>query len=116
MITTRIAAAIAAGALAVGTLVGSAGTILLQDASAPRSADLAAHISQMGSLMNKAAGMMNGAGGMMNGVGGGMMNGANGTMNGSGGMMNGTGGTGPAASVMPDWIEHHPATSPDPTR
>lgn len=98
MITTRIAAAIAAGALAVGMLVGSAGTIVLHGTSAALSADLAAHISQMGSLMTGAAGMMNGSGGMMSGVGS--------------GMMNGTGSTGHAASAMPDWMQqHHPAVS-----
>lgn len=39
MITTRIAAAFAASALAIGILAGSAGTIVLRDAAAPQTAD-----------------------------------------------------------------------------
>ncbi len=102
MITTRIAAVFAAGALAVGILAGSAGTIVLRDATAPQSVDVAAHMSQMGSMMNGSGGMMNGSGGMMNG---------------SGGMMNGSSGTGPAASAMPASMQqHHVTSSPVPTR
>ena len=95
MITTRIAAAFAAGALAVGILAGSAGTIVLRDATAPQTVDWTAQMSQMGS-------MMAGGGGMMSG---------------SGGMMNGRNGTGPAASAMPDWMQqHHVTASPVPAR
>ena len=98
MTTTRIAAAFAAGGLAVGIVAGSAGTILLREATSPNAGDSTAHMSQMGSMMS----MMNGSGGMMNG---------------SGGMMNGQDGTGPAASAMPDWMQrHHIASSPQPTR
>lgn len=39
MITTRIAAAFAASALAIGILADSAGTIVLRDAAAPQTAD-----------------------------------------------------------------------------
>jgi hypothetical protein len=102
MITTRIAAAFAAGALAVGILAGSAGTIVLRDATAPQTVDWTAQMSQMGSMMNGSGGMMDGSGGMMNG---------------SGGMMNGSGGTGPAASTMPSWMQqHHLTATPERTR
>lgn len=112
MIATRIAATFAAGALAVGILTGSAGTIVLRDATATQSNDVTAHMSQMGSMMNGAGGMMTGAGGMMNGAGS--------MMNGSGGMMGGQSGTSPsspAGSAMPDWMQqHHVTSSPLPTR
>ena len=95
MIPTRIAAALAAGALAVGILAGSAGTIVLRDATSAQPVDWTAHMSQIG-------GMMNGAGGMMNGAGG---------------MMNGPNGTGPAASATPNGMQqHHVAASEAPTR
>jgi hypothetical protein len=97
MITTRIAAACAAGALAVGILAGSAGTIMLRDATAPEAVGWTAHMSQMGSMMS----VMAGGGGMMSG---------------SGGMMNGQNGMGLAAPVMPDWMQqHHVTGSPVPT-
>ncbi len=105
MITTRIAAAIGAGALAVGILTGSAGTIVLRDATASQSNDVTSFMSQMGSMMGGSGGMMNGAGSMMNG---------------SGGMMGGQSGTSPttpSASAMPDWMQqHHLTSSPLPTR
>jgi hypothetical protein len=56
MITTRIAAAIAAGALSVGILAGSAGAIVLREAMAPRTVDWTAHISQMGSMSSMMGG------------------------------------------------------------
>jgi hypothetical protein len=91
MITSRIAVAFAAGALAVGILAGSAGTLVARDATAPQAVDWAAHLSQMSS-------MMSGSGGMMNG---------------SGGMMNGQNGTDPGASAVPDGMQqHHVAASP----
>lgn len=94
MIATRIAAVFAAGALAVGILAGSAGTIVLRDATAPQGVDWTAHMGQTGSMM--------GGGGMMGG---------------SGGMMNGPNGMGPAGPAMPDWMQqHHVAASPAPTR
>ena len=104
MITTRIAAAFAAGALAVGILVGSAGAILAREAIVPQASDWTAHMSQMGSMMSMMAGQ------------GGMMNGQNGTgSTAPGGMMNGQNVTGPAASAMPDWMQqHHVTTSPVP--
>ncbi len=98
MITTRIAAAFAAGALAVGILAGSAGTIVLHDATAPQTDAWTTHMDQAGSMMS----MMAGAGGMMNG---------------SGGMMSGQSGavSSPAASSMPGSQHdlHHPTASQD---
>ena len=98
MITTRIAATFAAGALAVGILTGSAGTILAHEATTPQASDWTAHMSQMGSMMS----LMAGQGGMMSG---------------SGGMMNDQNGIGPGASTTPDWMQsHHGSASPAPTR
>jgi hypothetical protein len=105
MITTRIAAAFAAGALAVGMLAGSAGTIVLRDATASQTVDWTAQMTQAGSMMS----MMGGSGGMMGGSGG--------MMGGSGGMMGGSGGTGPAAPAMQNWMQqHHVTGAPVPTR
>ena len=98
MITTRIAAAFAVGGLAVGILAGSAGTIVIRDATTSNAIDLPAHMSQMGSMMS----MMASSGGMMSG---------------SGGMMSGQAGTNPTASGMPDPMQqHHATTSPVPSR
>jgi hypothetical protein len=94
MITSRIAAALAAGALAIGILAGSAGTIVLRDATSPSALDLTA---RMGSMMGGSGGMMGGSG------------------FGSGGMMGGSGGTGPGTSAMPDYMQqHHVAASTAP--
>jgi hypothetical protein len=91
MITTRIAGALGAGALAVGILVGSAGTIVLRDATAPRAGDWTSAMSQMGSMMSM--------------------------MGGSFGMMNGQNWTGPAATGMPDWMrQHHQPATEEPAR
>jgi hypothetical protein len=96
MITTRIAAALAAGALSVGILAGSAGTIALRDGTAPQTADWTAHMSQMGSMVS----VMAGQGGMMGGqtgIGSGMMT--------------------PSASGMPGWMQqHHGGSSQAPGR
>jgi len=90
MITTRIAAALGAGALAVGILAGSAGTIVLQEATSPTAVHLTAQMSSM----------MSGSGDMMSG---------------SGGMMSGQNGTGPGTSAMPGYMqEHHVTDSPAP--
>src|SRR6266508_3560223 len=98
MITTRIAAAFAAGGLAVGILAGSAGTIVIRDATTSNAIDLPVHMSQMGSMMS----MMASSGGMMSG---------------SGGMMSGQAGTTPTASGMPDPMQQHQATTaPVPSR
>ena len=100
MISTRITATVAASALAVGILTGSAGTIVARDATAPAASDWTAHMSQMGSMMSMMAGQ------------GGMMNGQNGT---GPGMMNGQDGIAPTASMMPDWMQqHHVTVSPVP--
>jgi len=91
MITTRIAAAFAAGGLAVGILAGSAGTIVIRDATTSNAIDLPAHMSQMGSMMS--------------------------IMASSGGMMSGQAGTTATASGMPDPMQqHHATTSPVPSR
>ncbi len=91
MITTRIAAAFAAGGLAVGILAGSAGTIVIRDATTSNAIDLPAHMSQMGSMMS--------------------------IMASSGGMMSGQPGTTATASGMPDPMQqHHATTSPVPSR
>jgi len=101
MITTRLAATFAAGALAVGILAGSAGTIVARDATTPQASDGSAHMSQMGSMMSMMAGQ------------GGMMSGQTGT---GSGMMNGQNGMGPAASAMSDSMQQHHVTSlPVPT-
>ena len=105
MITTRIAAAFAAAGLAVGILAGSAGTIVIRDATTPNAIDLPAHMSQLGSMMS----MMASSGGMMASSGG--------MMSGSGGMMSGQTGTTPTASGLPDPMQqHHVTTSPVPSR
>lgn len=96
MITTRLSAAVAAGAIVIGILVGSAGTIVLRDTTTPTTADWSTHMSQMGSMMS----MMAGQGGMMNGQ-----------------ATSGPGMMGPTASAMPAGTDdHHPTTSPEPTR
>jgi hypothetical protein len=98
MMTTRMTAAFVAGALAVGIVAGSAGTIVLRDATTPQPGDWTAQMSQVGSMMS----MMSSSGGMMTG---------------SGGMMSGQSGMGPAASGMPDSMQqHHITGSPVPTR
>jgi hypothetical protein len=98
MITTRIATALAVGGLAVGILTGSAGTIVLREATTPNDVVSTAHMGQMGSMMS-------------------MMSGGSDMMGGSSGMMNGQDGTGPAPSSMPDWMQqHHVTSSPEPTR
>lgn len=104
MINRRIAAAFAAGTLAVGILVGSAGTIVLRDATAPQALTWSTQMTQAGSMVS----MMGGAG---------MMGGSAGTLNGPGSMMNGQNGTGPAASALPEWMQqHHGTASPVPGR
>jgi len=90
MIPNRLAGGIAAGALAVGILVGAAGTIVIRDATAPSwsAADVTAHM----------AAMPWGMGGV--------------------GVMGGAGMMDSAWSAMHDRIHdlHHPATTPEPTR
>jgi hypothetical protein len=91
--TTRIAATIAAGFLAVGILVGSAGTLILRDAGAPVIAD---HMGDMG--------------GMMAMMGGGSMSGT-GSMMGPGSMM------GTDSSLLPeDHRAHHAVPTPGASR
>lgn len=60
--TPRVAAAIAAGMLAIGILVGAAGAVVIRDATAP---DMAQHMSQMAGMaegMGQMAGMMSSMG------------------------------------------------------
>jgi hypothetical protein len=63
MMTTRLAAAFAAGAMAIGMLVGAAGTVLVHDATRP--------VMGMADMAEMHA--------MMNGMGGPMMDGSMGT-------------------------------------
>lgn len=99
--TPRIGAAIAAGVLAAGTLVGAAGTIVVRDATTP---DLAGHMHDLSAMRS-----MMGSGGVA-----GMM--------GSGGMMGGS-PMGPGASMAPDASmtpgehdPHHASASPEAMR
>jgi hypothetical protein len=93
MIPNRLAGGIAAGALAIGILVGAAGTVVIRDATAPswNATDVTAHMAAMPWGMG-GAGMMGGAGWGMGGAG----------------MM------GSDWSAMHDL--HHPAITPEPTR
>jgi len=119
MISTRLAGALAAGALALGILVGSAGTIAIRDVARPDAVDANAHMGQMAtmmSMMGGGPGMVGGGPGMMGG-GPGMIGGGPGMMSSGSGMMTGQDWMGPAASAMPDWMqEHHQAASPAPSR
>lgn len=94
MISTRLAGGIAAGALAVGILTGSAATIVVREVTSSNAAgvNLAASMSQMSAMRRTGSGMMTGSNGMM-------------------------GAMGPSASGMPDWMRsHHPANSPEPAQ
>ncbi len=57
--TSRLGAAIAAGALALGILVGSASTIIIGSATSPRVGGPMGDLSQMSQMMG--AGMMDSA-------------------------------------------------------
>ncbi len=96
--TTRIGAAIAAGFLAIGILVGAAGTIVIRDATASD------HMADMAEMA-----------GMMSMMGGGHMGDMMSMM---GGLPMGPGSSiAPGASMMPDQHEsHHGAPSPEATR
>ncbi len=101
--TTRVGAAVAAGFLAVGILVGAAGTIVVRDAT---TTDLADHMRDM----SASAGSMGSMAGMMSMMGAGdmarMM-----SMMGAGLPMS------PDASMTPgDHESHHATPSPDATR
>jgi hypothetical protein len=97
--TTRIGAAIAAGFLALGILVGAAGTIVVRDAT---STDMGDHMRDM----SASAGSMGNMAGMMSMMGGDMS-----------GMMGGGSPMGPDASMSPGEHESHHATpSPEATR
>lgn len=108
MIPNRLAGGIAAGALAVGILVGAAGTVVVREATAPSwsAADVTAHMAAM-PWGTGGAGMMGGAA-MMGGAG--MMGGA--------AMMNGAGMVGSDWAAMHDRLHdlHHPTTTPESTR
>jgi hypothetical protein len=96
--TTRIGAAIAAGFLAIGILVGAAGTIVVRDAT---TTDLADHMR----AMSASAGFMGSMAGMMSMMGGDMS-----------GMMGGS-PMGPNASLTPgDHESHHAGPSPEAAR
>jgi uncharacterized cupredoxin-like copper-binding protein len=67
MINKRLVGTIAAGALGLGIVAGTAGTIVARDPATPSAVDLTAHMSQMGSMMTGRYGMMSGGSGMMSG-------------------------------------------------
>lgn len=97
--TTRIGAAIAAGFLALGILVGAAGTIVVRDVTAPGMADHLRDMSASAGSMGSMAGMMSMMGGDMSG------------------MMGAGSPVGPDASMAPGEHESHHATStPEATR
>jgi hypothetical protein len=94
--TTRIGAAIAAGFLAIGILVGAAGTIVIGDAADPD------HMSDMAGMMANGD-----RAGMMSMMGDGHMD----AMMGAGSPMS------PGASMSPDEHgSHHVTASPEATR
>ncbi len=91
--TTRFGAAIAAGFLAIGILVGAAGTIVIRDATTPE------HMADMRGMMS-----MMGPDGMTQMMGSDMPMGPGASM-------------GPDASMSPQEHESHHATpSPEATR
>ncbi len=101
--TTRIGAAVAACFLALGILVGAAGTIVVRDAT---STDIADHMRDM----TASAGSMGSMAGMMSMMGGGDMAGMM-SMMGSGSPMS------PDASMTPgEHGSHHAMPSPAVTR
>ena len=108
--TTRISAAIAAGFLAFGILVGAAGTIIARDAT---TTDLA---EQMGG-MTASASSMGSTGGMMSMMDGGDMARMMSMMGAGGSSMMPKASTAPDASTSPqDHLEHHASPSPAATR
>jgi len=101
--TTRIDASVAAGFLAVGILVGAAGTIVVGEAART---DLAEHMRDM----TASADAMGDMAGMMSMMGGGDMAGMM-SMMGGGSPMN------PGAWMSPgDHQSHHAMPSPEATR
>jgi hypothetical protein len=110
--TTRLAGGPAAITLAVGILVGAAGTIVIRDAADPRTDPVAAMADQVGGMQS----MMGMMGGSM--MGGSMMGGpgTNGQGMGPGAMPGPAGSAGPQVGPGPLHDLHHPAVSPVPTR
>jgi hypothetical protein len=108
--TTRIGAAIAAGSLAVGILVGAAGTIVARDAT---TTDLADHMRGL----TASAGSMGHMAGMMSMMDGSHMAGMMSMMDGAGSSMMPNASMAPDASTSPeDHVEHHASPSPAATR
>jgi hypothetical protein len=102
-LTSRIGTAVAAGVLAVGILVGAAGTIVVRDATTPDFADHMGDMSAQAGPMGSMAGMMSMMG---NADMAGMM-----SMMGSGSAM------GPGASMTPnEHASHHLTPTPEATR
>jgi hypothetical protein len=95
--TTRIAAGLVTASLAVGILVGAAGTIVVREAGAPRLGTMTDMAGAMGAM-----GGTGGTASMMDMMGGGMMGGPAGNPD------------GPAPRMSPGpWHDlHHPAASP----
>jgi hypothetical protein len=91
MISTRLAGACAAVALAIGILVGSVGTNAIRDAAGLDAVDANAHMGQMATMMSMMAG--------------------------GPGMMTGQHGMGPAGSAMIDGtLQHHQPVPSRPSR
>lgn len=97
--TTRIAAGLVTASLAVGILVGAAGTIVVREAGAPRVGPMTDMAGAMGAM-----GAMGGMGPMSQMMGRGMM---------GDGAMPGPQAPGPGMSPGPWHDLHHPAASPE---
>ncbi len=109
--TTKITGLIAAGSLAIGIVVGAAGTNVARDNAAP---DMADHVQGMTSMMSMmGAESMDGMGSMM---GADDMDGMRSMMGGDSPMIP-TASMGPESSMSPDDHEsHHASPSPAATR
>lgn len=100
--TTKVTGVIAAGFLAIGMVVGAAGTIVSRDDAAP---DMAGHMRDITSMMSMmGAGSMDDMASMMSMMGGDTP-------------MNPRASMGPDASMSPDEHgPHHASPSPEATR
>ena len=92
MINKRLVGAIAAGALGLGIVAGSAGTIVARDPATPGPVGPGTHMSQVPAHM-----VQPGAIGSMMAGGSGMMSSGSGMMAGGSGMMSGSTGWGPSS-------------------
>lgn len=110
--TPRFGAAIAAGVLAVGILVGAAGTIVVRDATSPGLADHMRGMTAAADSMGHMAGMLSTMGGGHRAEMSSMM-----SMMGAGSSMMPDASMDPWASTSPeDHLQHHASPSPAATR